>query len=174
MTSNVGTKDIRAQGLNYGFVPPSQTDDYKNLKDTVEEAMRRLFNPEFLNRIDDTIVFRSLTKDDIMKIIDVELKELFENIKESKKEIFLTEKAKEFIVTKGYDPKYGARPLKRALQKYVQDPLAEEILLGHFKENSKIKVDYVDNSDELIFIDVSDESSTDNNEILHTEEDSNS
>jgi ATP-dependent Clp protease ATP-binding subunit ClpC len=174
MTSNVGTKDIRAQGLSYGFVPPSQTDDYKNLKDTVEEAMRRLFNPEFLNRIDDTIVFRSLTKDDIMKIIDVELKELFENIKESKKEIFLTEKAKEFIVTKGYDPKYGARPLKRALQKYVQDPLAEEILLGHFKENSKIKVDYVDNSDELIFIDVSDENSTDNNEILHTEEDSNS
>ncbi|HOJ38116.1 MAG TPA: ATP-dependent Clp protease ATP-binding subunit [Ignavibacteriales bacterium] len=171
MTSNVGTKDIRAQGLSYGFVPPSQTDDYKNLKDTVEDAMKKLFNPEFLNRIDDTIVFRSLAKEDIIKIIDVELKELFTNIKESKKELALTDKAKEFLVTKGYDPKYGARPLKRALQKYIQDPLAEEILLGHFKENAVIKVDYIENAKELTFIDITEESQ--NDEIIHNSTDTN-
>lgn len=171
MTSNVGTKDIRAQGLSYGFVPPSQTDDYKNLKDTVEDAMKKLFNPEFLNRIDDTIVFRSLAKEDIIKIIDVELKELFTNIKESKKELVLTNKAKEFLVTKGYDPKYGARPLKRALQKYIQDPLAEEILLGHFKENAVIKVDYIENAEELTFIDITEESK--NDEIIHNSTDTN-
>ncbi len=171
MTSNVGTKDIRAQGLSYGFVPPSQTDDYKNLKDTVEDAMKKLFNPEFLNRIDDTIVFRSLAKEDIIKIIDVELKELFTNIKESKKELVLTNKAKEFLVTKGYDPKYGARPLKRALQKYIQDPLAEEILLGHFKENAVIKVDYIENAKELTFIDITEESQ--NDEIIHNSTDTN-
>lgn len=175
MTSNVGTKDIRAQGISYGFVVPNQSDDYKNLKDTVEEAMKKLFNPEFLNRIDDTIVFRSLTREDIVKIIDVEVKELFGNARENKRELMLELSAKEYLADKGFDSKYGARPLKRAIQKYIQDPLAEEILMGNFKENSKIKIEHLDGQSELTFSDITEktvepEKSKNNETVENTDE----
>jgi len=152
MTSNVGTKDLKNVG-SFGFSTKEESDKYAHMKDTVEEAMKKLFNPEFLNRIDDTIVFRSLNKDDILKIIDIELKDLVQNIKDQKMVVSLDESAKNFLVDKGFDEKFGARPLRRAIQKYVEDPLAEEILRGSFKEGTKIIAKYVEGSDNLIFYD---------------------
>ena len=155
MTSNVGTRDIRTIG-SFGFnEEQKELDKHTHLKDTVEDAMKKLFNPEFLNRIDDTIVFRKLTKEDIMQIIEIELKGLFRNLEENKLDLILDKSAKEFIVDKGFDEKYGARPLKRAIQKYVEDPLAEEILRGSFKEGTKIIAKHAENAEELVFYDES-------------------
>lgn len=151
MTSNIGTKDLKNIS-SFGFGTKEEADNYAHMKDTVEEAMRKLFNPEFLNRIDEAIVFRSLNKEDILKIIDIELKDLLQNMKDQKMNIVLDESAKNFLVDKGYDEKFGARPLRRAIQRYVEDPLAEEILRGSFKEGSTIVAKHVENSDELVFI----------------------
>lgn len=151
MTSNVGTRDIKPTG-GIGFGGATEEGKYQSMKTSVEDAMKRLFNPEFLNRIDEAIVFRSLEREDIMQIINIELKDLIENLHQNKMEIVLDETAKEFLVTKGFDPKYGARPLKRAIQKYVEDPLAEEILKGTFKQGSKIIAKHAEGQDELYFI----------------------
>ncbi len=151
MTSNVGTKDIKATG-GMGFSPDNIADKYQNLKSTVEDAMKKLFNPEFLNRIDETIVFRSLTKEDIKQIIKIEMQELVENLKNNKMEIELDKSAEEFLAEKGYDPKFGARPLKRAIQKYIEDSLAEELLLQHFKTGDVIVVKHKKNSESLYFV----------------------
>ncbi len=159
MTSNVGTKDIKNIG-SFGFGGDESKGKYENLKNTVEEAMRRLFNPEFLNRVDETIVFRSLEKEDIKQIINIEIKDVLNNIKEHKMKLVLDESAKEFLVEKGFDPKFGARPLRRAIQRYVEDPLAEEILKGSFKEKSTIVVKHGSNPEELVFIDEADLSTT--------------
>jgi ATP-dependent Clp protease ATP-binding subunit ClpC len=152
MTSNVGTKDLKNVG-SFGFSTKEESDKYTHMKDTVEEAMKKLFNPEFLNRIDDTIVFRSLNKEDILKIIDIELKDLVQNIKDQRMVVMLDDSAKNFLVEKGFDEKFGARPLRRAIQKYVEDPLAEEILRGSFKEGTKIIAKHIEGSDNLIFYD---------------------
>ena len=151
MTSNIGARDIKNIG-SFGFGDESTNDQYSSLKTTVEDAMHKLFNPEFLNRLDETIVFRNLDKDDILKIIEIELRDLLNNIHESKMTIHLDDSAKSFLVEKGFDQKYGARPLRRAIQKYVEDPLAEEILRGTFKEGSSIITKHVENTEELIFI----------------------
>ncbi len=154
MTSNIGARDIKNIG-SFGFGGENAADKYASLKSTVEDAMRKLFNPEFLNRVDETIVFRNLEKEDILKIIDIELKDLFKNVHENKLELTLDDSAKNFLVDKGFDQKYGARPLRRAIQKYVEDPLAEEILRGSFKEGSKIVAKHFENTDEIVFIDES-------------------
>ena len=158
MTTNVGARDIKNIG-SFGFGSEKAEDKYSTLKNTVEDAMKKLFNPEFLNRVDETIVFRNLDKEDILKIIDIELRDLFKNMIENKMEISLDMTAKDFIVEKGFDQKYGARPLRRAIQKFVEDPLAEEILRGTFKEGAKIIAKHFENSEELIFLE--DDSSTD-------------
>ena len=152
MTSNVGTKDIKEIG-SFGFSDASGKDKYDNMKTTVEEAMKKLFNPEFLNRIDDTIVFRNLDRDDIMKIIEIESRDLYKNLEENKMDLLLDQSAREFLVTKGFDEKFGARPLRRAIQKYIEDPLAEEILRGSFKEGTRIVAKHVENAEELVFYD---------------------
>jgi ATP-dependent Clp protease ATP-binding subunit ClpC len=151
MTSNIGARDIKNIG-SFGFGGESASDQYSSLKTTVEDAMHKLFNPEFLNRLDETIVFRNLDRDDILKIIEIELGDLLNNIHESKMAIQLDDSAKNFLVEKGFDQKYGARPLRRAIQKFVEDPLAEEILRGTFKEGSSIIVKHVENTEEMIFI----------------------
>ncbi len=151
MTTNVGARDIKNIG-SFGFGSDKPEDKHETMKNTVEEAMKKLFNPEFLNRVDETIVFRSLEKEDILKIIDIEMKEILKNILENKMELKLEESAKNFLVDKGFDQKFGARPLRRAIQKYVEDPLAEEILRGTFKEGSKIIAKYFENSEELVFL----------------------
>ncbi len=151
MTSNVGTKEIKVTG-GMGFGSTTEQSKYDNMKSTIDEAVRRLFNPEFLNRIDETIVFRSLEKDDILQIIDIEIKDLLDNVKQNKMELSLDDSAKGFLVNKGFDPKFGARPLKRAIQKFVEDPMAEEILKGVFKQGSKILVKHFEGLDELSFV----------------------
>ncbi len=151
MTSNIGTKDIKSTG-GFGFGGENEADHYTHLKNTVEDAMRKLFNPEFLNRIDETIVFRSLDREDIKRIIAIEMKDLIKNVSDNKMTIELSKSAIEFLSDKGFDPKFGARPLKRAIQKYVEDPLAEELLLTHFKEGDKIIVKHKKNTDELYFV----------------------
>ncbi|MDP3148358.1 MAG: ATP-dependent Clp protease ATP-binding subunit, partial [Ignavibacteria bacterium] len=126
MTSNIGARDIKSIGA-FGFSQLSGVENqYSNMKNTVEDAMKKLFNPEFLNRLDETIVFRSLEREDILKIIDIEIKDLLNNIHDNKMEIVLETSAKEFIAEKGFDQKFGARPLRRAIQQYIEDPLAEE------------------------------------------------
>ncbi|MFA5803919.1 MAG: ATP-dependent Clp protease ATP-binding subunit [Melioribacteraceae bacterium] len=151
MTSNIGTKEIKSIG-GYGFSGESEADQYSYLKNTVEDAMKKLFNPEFVNRIDETIVFRNLDKDNIKKIISIEMKDLIKNISDNKMTIELHKSATEFLADKGFDPKFGARPLKRAIQKYVEDPLAEELLLSHFKEGDKIIIKHKKSTEELYFI----------------------
>jgi len=151
MTSNVGTKDIKNTG-GFGFTGEESNDKYKHLKDTVTDAMKQLFNPEFINRVDDTIVFRNLELEDIKKIIKIEMKDLVENLKSNKMNIELDEVSENFIAEKGYDPKYGARPLKRAIQKYIEDPLAEELLMDNFKEGDTIFVKLKEESEEFFFV----------------------
>ncbi len=150
MTSNVGTKAIRDTG-GFGFTGDDEVDKYKNLKNTVETAMKDLFNPEFLNRVDDTIVFRNLEKADIKQIIRIELKDLIKNLSRNNMKIMLDESAEDFLTEKGYDPKFGARPLKRAIQNYIEDPLSEELLLGKIKDGDTILVSGDLNKDTLIF-----------------------
>ena len=152
MTTNIGARDIKDIG-SFGFGSEKAEDKYAALKSTLEDAMKKLFNPEFLNRVDETIVFRNLEKEDIIKIIDIELRDLLKNIKENKMVFSLDPSAKNFLVEKGFDQKFGARPLRRAIQKYVEDPIAEEILKGSFKDGSKINARHYPPSEELVFVD---------------------
>jgi len=131
MTSNVGTRDIK-HGGKIGFNPPSEASEFENMKSTIEESVKRLFNPEFINRIDDMIIFHKLTKDSIYKIIDIQLSDMLKRLSANHQRLVLTDEAKSFLVEKGFDEKYGARPLKRALQKYVEDELADAIIRGAF------------------------------------------
>jgi len=168
MTSNIGTKNIKATG-GYGFGGESTADKYDNLKNTIEDAMKNLFNPEFLNRIDETIVFRNLEKEDIKKIASIEMTDLSMNLKESKMEIVLDDDAQEFIAEKGFDPKFGARPLRRAIQQHIEDPLAEEILRESFSEGDRIIVKRKSELNELYF--TAEKIEPKNNEETKIEED---
>ncbi|MGA9364869.1 MAG: ATP-dependent Clp protease ATP-binding subunit [Bacteroidota bacterium] len=152
MTSNIGSRDIKNTG-GFGFGTNTAKDKYESMKNTIEDAVKRVFNPEFLNRIDDTIVFHSLEREHIMKIIDIQMKDLVKRMHSMNITIELAKAAKEFLVEKGYDPTFGARPLRRALQKYVEDPLAEEILKGKFVDGSRVKVKFNKKTEELRFAD---------------------
>jgi ATP-dependent Clp protease ATP-binding subunit ClpC len=153
MTSNIGTKDIKSIGA-MGFGDPNQTDKHDKMKLQIEESVRRVFSPEFLNRLDDTITFKQLSKEDIFKIIDISTRQLLKRIQSLGIIFEFDDAAKTFLSEKGYDPKYGARPLRRAVQKYVEDPVSEEVLKGSFKEGSHVMVSYKE-GDELIFVDIS-------------------
>lgn len=152
MTSNIGTKDIKSIG-SLGFGDPTITDKHGKMKSHIEESVKKVFSPEFLNRIDDLITFKQLTKDDIFRIIDISTKQLLGRIAALGIEFEFETSAKDFLSDKGYDPLYGARPLRRAIQKYIEDPVSEEILKGSFKDGSKIVVSYKDNEEGLTFID---------------------
>jgi ATP-dependent Clp protease ATP-binding subunit ClpC len=150
MTSNVGVRDIKAGG-SIGFSDKSPDGQYDQMKSTIEESMRRMFNPEFLNRIDDYIVFKQLKKEHIHAIIDIQLEKLLKRMQSMNIELVLSPEAKDFLVDKGYDEKYGARPLRRALQKYLEDPLAEELLKSVVKEDTLVDVDFSTQLQELTF-----------------------
>jgi ATP-dependent Clp protease ATP-binding subunit ClpC len=152
MTSNVGTRDIRTAGT-LGFGIPSGEDKYKTMKTSIEDSLKRVFNPEFLNRVDDAIVFHRLEKEHLHKIIDIAAKDLFGRMTQLGITIEISKSAKEFIAEKGFDPNFGARPLRRAVQKYVEDPLAEEILKGKFVAGSMVKVKMNKKKEDLEFID---------------------
>ncbi len=128
MTSNIGARDIKNLGKGLGFAQTEQQFNYTTMKSTVEDALKRVFNPEFLNRIDDVIVFHPLEKKHIFEIIDIMVAELLKRAKDLGINVELDQSAKAFLVEKGYDAQFGARPLRRAIQKYVEDPMAESIL----------------------------------------------
>ncbi len=154
MTSNIGIRDIRTTG-SFGFGADGQKDQYDSMKSVIDDAVKKLFSPEFLNRLDDQIVFRNLDKEDIIKIIDVEIKDLMKNIHDNKLELVIEDSAKSFLADKGFDPKFGARPLKRAIQNYIEDPLSEEILRGSFKDGTRIVARHLNDNDYLVFMDES-------------------
>jgi ATP-dependent Clp protease ATP-binding subunit ClpC len=153
MTSNIGTQDIKSFGKGIGFSQSADGDDmdYTSMKSTVEDALKNVFNPEFLNRIDDVIVFHPLDKENIFEIIDIMSEDLFDRAEELGLELEFDEHAKEFLTDKGFDPKYGARPLRRALQKYVEDPMAEDILHEELGEGDKVIITHEDDEEELSF-----------------------
>jgi len=131
MTSNVGSQWIQDLGEK----------DHQEIQNRVLEALKAKFKPEFLNRIDDIIIFHSLTMEGIKQIVEIQLRNLKKMLLEKKIEISLTDKAKEFLAKQGYDPVYGARPLKRVIQRNIQNPLALKILEGEFEEGNKILID---------------------------------
>jgi ATP-dependent Clp protease ATP-binding subunit ClpC len=150
MTSNIGARQLQDFGTGVGFGTKTRSEnDQGNMKGVIENALKKAFAPEFLNRIDDVVIFNSLNKDDILKIIEIELKKLFGRINTLGYQIQLTTKAKNYIADKGFDEKYGARPLNRAIQKYIEDPLAEEIIQKNIKEGDVIKLDYKTKEDEI-------------------------
>ncbi len=141
MTSNIGSRQLKEFGQGVGFGTTAKIADANNhAKGVIEKALKKAFAPEFLNRIDDVILFNSLQKEDIHKIIDIELKALYDRVEEMGYSLTLDQEAKDFIADKGYDVNFGARPLKRAIQKYLEDALAEEIINAHLSEGDKIKV----------------------------------
>ncbi|HPU22863.1 MAG TPA: ATP-dependent Clp protease ATP-binding subunit [Candidatus Kapabacteria bacterium] len=150
MTSNVGTRDLK-EGGRLGFVEKTAENEYENVKSTIEESVRRLFNPEFINRIDDFIIFRKLERKHIYGIIDIQLRRLVERLKVNRIDLELTSEAKDFLVDKGFDEKFGARPLRRALQRYVEDELAEEILKGTLKTGAKAIGELNEKKDAIVF-----------------------
>ncbi|MBL7861437.1 MAG: ATP-dependent Clp protease ATP-binding subunit [Cyclobacteriaceae bacterium] len=143
MTSNIGVRDLKDFGAGIGFTTSAKREnEEEHMKSTIQSALKRAFSPEFLNRLDDVIVFNSLQREHIHKIIDITLGKLFARIITLGYHVELTEKAKDFLAEKGYDPQFGARPLNRAIQKYLEDPVAEEILKGEVPEGGTILADY--------------------------------
>ena len=152
MTSNIGVRDLKDFGSGIGFISKSQSQDTDEvMRSTIHNALKKAFNPEFLNRLDDVIVFNSLSREHLHKIIDISLEKLLKRIKAIGYGVELTDKAKDFLTEKGYDPQYGARPLNRAIQKYLEDPIAEEILKSEIKEGEVIMVDLDVKKKELKF-----------------------
>ena len=150
MTSNIGSRQLKDFGQGVGFGTQAKKDSKdKYSRAVIENALKRSFAPEFLNRIDEVVIFESLNKNNIDKIIDIELKNVYERIAEMGYQMELTEKARDFIVEKGWDEQYGARPLKRAIQKYVEDVLAEEIIKTRLEKGAKIVIDYDSENDDM-------------------------
>ncbi|MEO1653017.1 MAG: ATP-dependent Clp protease ATP-binding subunit, partial [Bacteroidota bacterium] len=152
MTSNIGVRDLKDFGAGVGFATKARMQNQDELmKSTIQSALRKAFSPEFLGRLDDVIVFNSLQREHLHQIIDLMLEKVFARIATMGYKVELTDKAKDFLSDKGYDPQYGARPLQRAIQKYLEDPIAEEILRGEVKEGDTILVDHDGSSESLSF-----------------------
>ena len=147
MTSNVGARDLM-QGKSLGFHGGDAGTRFERMAETVKEELQKVFNPEFLNRLDDTIVFHPLGRDHIGEIVKILLKEVQRRLGD---EVRLTPAASAFLVDKGYDQHYGARPLKRSIQRYIEDPLSEKILLGEFGRGDEIEVDVAPDGEQLAF-----------------------
>lgn len=153
MTSNIGARQVKEFGQGVGFSTAakiSQADEHE--RSIVEGALKKVFAPEFLNRIDDIVMFNTLDKENIKGIVEVELEKLLERMKGLGYSLYLTDKAKEFIAEKGYDKQYGARPLKRTIQRYIEDEIAEKIVLSEVRKGDTISVDYTDNEEKLTFL----------------------
>jgi ATP-dependent Clp protease ATP-binding subunit ClpC len=153
MTSNIGARDLKDFGSGIGFSTKSKVDNLDEYaKTTIQNALKKAFAPEFINRLDDIIVFNSLERPSIHQIIDLMLAKLKTRLVNLGFEVELTDKAKDFVADKGYDPQYGARPLSRAIQKYLEDALAEEILKGALAEGEYILADFEEGADGLILV----------------------
>jgi ATP-dependent Clp protease ATP-binding subunit ClpC len=143
MTSNIGADLIKNQA-GFGFGKKTPQANYEKMKEILNKEVERAFRPEFLNRVDDIIVFRSLTREDLQTIVDYELAEVFGRLTRHGLKLQLTNPAKEFLIDKGYNPEFGARPLRRAIEHYIEDPLSEAMLAGKFKGKNVIKIDVQD------------------------------
>jgi len=152
MTSNVGTREIK-KNLNYGFSSDDSSSDHDKIKGRIGDELKRLFNPEFLNRIDDVVFFHQLEFEQTLKIVDIVSEEMSQKVSDRNIKINLTAGAKKFIAENGFDPINGARPLKRAIQKYIEDPIADEILKGNFGDGSIIQIKMA-NKTELGFYEI--------------------
>lgn len=176
MTSNIGVRDLKDFGAGIGFNTKAKKDNIDDhMRGTIEKALKKSFSPEFLNRLDDVIVFNSLEREDIHKIIDITLAKVYNRINILGYKIDLSLKAKDYLADKGYDPQYGARPLNRAIQKYLEDPLAEQILSGSVNEGDTILAD-LDEKDQVITFKVkgkskkSEKKEVDNKEVDNPED----
>jgi ATP-dependent Clp protease ATP-binding subunit ClpC len=149
MTSNAGTRDVKRQGT-VGFGKPTEMSEYEGMKTKVMDELKRIFNPEFLNRVDETIVFKQLGKKEIAQIVEIQLRDVEKRLVDRTIRFDVTKSAKKFLVDKGYDPILGARPLRRAIQRYIEDQLAEEFLHGKFADGDMIRIDARD--DALTFV----------------------
>mgnify|MGYP000494629732 CR=1 FL=1 len=149
MTSNIGA-DIIKDSAGMGFRKQTEEMNYETMKKQLQEQVEQHFKPEFLNRIDETIVFRNLTREHLQEIVKLEVDEVRQRLRAQDKEMELTEAATEFLIDKGYDPQFGARPLRRAIEQHLEDPLSEEILQGEYQDTNRILVDKAD-EDHLTF-----------------------
>jgi ATP-dependent Clp protease ATP-binding subunit ClpC len=149
MTSNIGADLLKKEG-SIGFKTPEFSHDYKDMKTRLLDEVKKTFKPEFINRVDDIVVFQRLTREDLDRIIDIEIEQLMKRLSEKDIEIRLDQKAKDFLITKGFDVMYGARPLKRTIQRYLEDPIAEEIIAKRIRPNEVITVSVKDD-DHLAF-----------------------
>jgi ATP-dependent Clp protease ATP-binding subunit ClpC len=143
MTSNLGTREVREQGMGIGFTNETGVSKEK-IDSTLMKELKKFFKPEFLNRLDDVIVFNPLEKEHIFQIFDVEIMGLKNRITNIGYTLEISEKMKEYVVNEGYDADNGARPLKRSIEKNIEDPISEELLKGDIKEGETLFVDYVD------------------------------
>ena len=150
MTSNIGANLLKKSGA-IGFKTQEEEETYQDMKQRLLDEVKKTFKPEFLNRVDEVIVFRDLTRENLKKIVEIEVKEVQNRLKEKGIEVALDDKAKEFLIEKGFDKAFGARPLKRTIQRYLENPLAEEILSGSYKEGSKIRTTFSRDKDRLDF-----------------------
>lgn len=153
MTSNIGARQVKEFGQGVGFstmAKTAQAEEYE--RSVVEGALKKVFAPEFLNRIDDVVMFNALDKDNIKGIVQVELQKLLDRMKGLGYSLRITDKAKDFIAEKGYDKQFGARPLKRTIQRFIEDEIAEKIVLGEVREGNTISVDYADKDEKLTFL----------------------
>jgi ATP-dependent Clp protease ATP-binding subunit ClpC len=149
MTSNVGAELIKKQ-TTLGFGAPAHSENYDVMREKILDESKRVFKPEFLNRLDDIIVFHTLKKPDLIQIVDLEIKKVVERVKTKDITLDLAAEAKDFLITKGYDPTYGARPMRRAVERYIEDPMAEEVLRGNIKAGDTVTVQL--NGEKLDFV----------------------
>ena len=155
MTSNLGARQVKDFGNGVGFGTEAvKSQESKNIRETIEKSLKKAFSPEFLNRIDEIVIFNSLEKEDLRKIISIELEKLKSRVKELGYDIKISTKAVNFLCKKGYDKKYGARPLKRAIQNYVEDLIAEEIVQSKLKKGNNIRIDWDGKSEKLNLISI--------------------
>ncbi|OFX89059.1 MAG: Clp protease ClpC [Bacteroidetes bacterium GWF2_33_16] len=151
MTSNIGSRQLKDFGQGVGFSTKAKQDSSsQHAKSVIQSALKRSFAPEFLNRLDDVVIFNSLSKEHIYEIIDIELKGLFERVKTLGYSIEITKEAKDYVTEKGFDADFGARPLKRAIQKYLEDPMAEAIIKSSLKQGDVLLVEYDKEKDEIL------------------------
>ncbi|MFC1548387.1 ATP-dependent Clp protease ATP-binding subunit [Candidatus Omnitrophota bacterium] len=150
MTSNIGANLLKKTGA-IGFKTQKEEETYQDMKQRLLDEVKKTFKPEFLNRVDEVIVFRGLNRENLKKIVEIEVKEVQDRLQEKGIQIDLDESAKSFLIDKGFDRTFGARPLKRTIQRYLENPLAEEILSGSFKEGSKIRITLPKGKEELKF-----------------------
>jgi ATP-dependent Clp protease ATP-binding subunit ClpC len=148
MTSNVGSDTIKKQST-LGFSPITDESSYEKMRERILEEAKKTFRPEFLNRLDDIVVFRALTKPDLIEILDLEISKVVQRLKARNIMLALDDSAKDFLVSRGYDPQYGARPMRRSVERFLEDPLAEEILRGAFHDGEPIQVSA--EGDKLVF-----------------------